>query len=249
MDSYFSTFTKYINDKYDINDPIISDKYYHSIRVCSLMICLSLKLGLLNDDLLLAAEIGLFHDLGRFREVVRNKNKDKKLNNMNFDHGAYSNKILFNDGLIKMFNVNSNDYLVIKKALFYHNKKDIGHDLNEKELFFVWMIRDMDKLDILYQRSFKRHLKFDDQVNEKILLAFFNDETISIADLKSDSDRVIFYLSFIKDLHFDESFDLAINNGYLNLFMNIIEVKNNDLFNQLMEKVYERRNKNVRKKI
>ena len=76
---------------------------------------------------------------------------------------------------------------------------------------------------------------------------------INIKDIKSkgDTDSTIFYLSFIKDLYFDESFDIAINNGYLGRLLSIIDVDDDkkELFSELMEKIKERGKKNVREKV
>ena len=250
--SYITEFTNYINSNYDLGEPIIHEKYQHAIRVSSLMIAIALKLKMSNEGVLLAFKIGLLHDLGRFREIVRNKNNEKKLNTLTFDHGAYSVEILYNDGLIKHFDVDKEDDLTIKKALYFHNKKDLEiYKINERELLFTKMLRDMNKLDLLFIRANKRKLFFSGELNSVVLNNYFNNETISIKDLKSDSDRVVFYLSLIKDLYFDESFDMAIQNGYLTNLLNIMEIdkEKQELFDKMMNKLMERKKENVRKKI
>ena len=268
MDNYYEKFMKYVMSNYDITDYNVAEKYFHSMRVATLMIVLAKKLNLAKEDIKLAFQIGLFHDLGRFHEIERNKDKERKMNNLTFDHGAWSNKVLFNDGLIKEFDINEDDYLVIKKALYYHNKKDLDDNLTERELLFCKMIRDMDKLDIIYLRSGgeelvssiikkpialkeKGHLKFSNEPNPILLENFMNDQSIHIKDIKSKTDSAIFYLSFIKDLYFEESFDMAINDGYLGKLLGIIDVDDDkkELFKILLEKVRERKIKDVREKV
>ena len=146
-----------------------------------LMIDLALRLNLSDEDVRLAFHIGLFHDLGRFREVVRSN----KFNNLTFDHGAYSNKILFNDDFIHEFNISENDYLTIKKALFFHNKKDLNSNLSSREELFCKMIRDMDKLDIITVMIPKNILSFTKKQNKKVLSNYFMDQTIDLKDVKS----------------------------------------------------------------
>ena len=238
MESVIGKYSKYVKDNYDLDNPLIKLKYDHSIRVASLMIYLANRLKLNSDDIILAFYIGLFHDLGRYREVVRSNT----FNNLTFDHGAYSNKILFNDGIIKNFDIKEEDYLVIRKALYYHNKKDIGKDLNERELLFTNMIRDVDKLDILDIRSKGKKLYFNDYPNTKILDSFFNNETIDIRDIHTSNDSCVFYLSFLKDLNFEESKDFAERFHYLDKLLSIIIVDDNfeDLLNYLVEKSMER---------
>jgi hypothetical protein len=55
----------------------------------------------------------------------------------------------------------------------------------------------------------------------------------------------------IKDLYFDESFDMAIQNGYLTNLLNIMEIdkEKQELFDKMMNKLMERKKENVRKKI
>lgn len=244
--SYLKVFTDYIHNNYDISNKTINEKYEHSIRVATLMIYLGLKLGMIDEDILLSFKIGLLHDLGRFREVQRNKDLNIKLNNLTFDHGAYSVKILFNDGLINQFDVNEKDYGIFKKALYFHNKKDLLEDkLSDRELLFSKMLRDMDKLDLIFNRSSKKRLNFNEVPSNKVINNYLENETINLKDLKSDSDRVILYLSFIKDLYFKESFDMAINNGYLDKLINIINIYDSKekIFNELLEKINKRNEK------
>ena len=238
MEQDIEIFNNYVKSNYDINNRLIIEKYLHSIRVSMLMIDLALRLNLSDDDTRLAFQIGLFHDLGRFKEVIRNK----KFDNLSFDHAAYSNKILFNDKLINNYDINENDYLTIKKAIFFHNKKDIYMPLNEREELFSKMIRDTDKLDIINVMLPKNILSFKNKYNKKILTDYFNNNKIDLKDLKSSSDRVILYLSFLKDLYFDETKEMAIERRDLNKIICGVPVsfEYQELFNHLVSKVYEK---------
>ncbi len=241
-------FTDYVKANYDFEIKEIKEKYDHSLRVWTLMTYLAMALNLDERSVYLAGIIGLFHDLGRFREVMRNINLEKKFNNRTFDHGAYSNKIMFNDGLVKLFSFTEEEILIIRKALYFHNKKDLLGNFTDRELLFTLMIRDIDKLDLLYIRSHKRVLKLSDNVSENVFINYINGHTIDIQDLKTDTDRIVFYISFISGLTFKESFDYAINNGYLDELLKIIDVneENKSLYAMIMKKIEERGNKDER---
>lgn len=254
MVSYLGKFTDYVTSHYDINDKEIMEKYQHTLRVSTLLIYLAMRLNLSDENILLAFKIGLFHDLGRFREVIRNRERRQKFNNLTFDHGAYSVKILYNDGVVKNFDIDAIDDLLVRKAVYYHNKKDLDSNLSPRELQFCKMIRDVDKLDILFLRSKKRVLILKSEPSETVLKAFFDNQTINIKDLKNDSDRILFYMSFIKDLNFDESVEIAIHRGYLSALLSVIYVDGqHDLYCQILDKVLERipekEKKNVREKV
>ncbi len=249
MEEYIEYFTNYVSSHYDMNNKLILSKLYHSMRVAKLMLLLSQELKLNQEDTLLAFKIGLCHDLGRFREVERSG----KFNNLTFDHGAYSNKILYNDGVIKYFDIQEEDSLLFKKAIYYHNKKDLPDNLGKRENLFCNMIRDMDKLDLLKVRCGKKRLGFNVLPTQTVLDNYLNSETIYLKDLQSkgNTDSVILYLSFIKDLYFDESYHIGLSNGYLDDLINIIDVdiKMETLFKELIKKIDERGKGYVRKKV
>ena len=126
--SEIAIFDSFIKVNYDYDNELIKTKYIHTLNVVKVILSLSQKLGLNEEDRKLAFYLALFHDLGRFREVVR----QNEFNNLKFDHGAYSNKILFNDGFIDKFNIDEKNYLLIKKAVYLHNKKDLPDGLSDK---------------------------------------------------------------------------------------------------------------------
>ena len=239
MNNYIEYFTNYVKDNYDINNDLIVKKYYHSLRVAYLMAILANKLGLPDEDVLFAFKMGLCHDLGRFYEVVRNG----VFNNKIFDHAAYSNKILYNDTFIKYMRIDED--VLFRKAIYFHNKKDINCDLNSREKLFINMLRDADKIDLLAIRTKGRELSFKNNPTSKVLDNYMNDLTIDIKDINGPSDSIILYLSFIKDLSFDVSFDIFMSEGYFNELLKIINVdmeKKND-FNKVINKMEERRGK------
>ena len=247
MNNYIEYFTNYIRMNFDLNNKLIQSKYFHSLRVAYLMAILGKKLGLSDKDITLAYKIGLCHDLGRFYEVVRNG----KFNNKIFDHGSYSNKILYNDSFVKYMNIDNEDQLLFRKAIYYHNKKDIGNDLNKRELLFTNMLRDIDKIDLLRVRFNGKRLNFKNMPTNIVLSNYMNGETINLKDLHNDTDRAILYLSFIKNLNFDYSFDLVNEEGDINKLLDIIDIdeKLTSLMDELLNKIKERRNKDVREKV
>jgi len=239
MDKYMEYFTNYVTMNYDINNELIKKKYYHSLRVAKLMILLAKKMNLNDDDILLSFKIGLCHDLGRFHEA----NVNGIFDNSVFDHGAYSNKILYNDAFIKYMDIS--EHLLFRKAIYCHNKKELNNNLNNREMLFANMIRDIDKIDIIGQRVLGSELKIFNEANVNVLNNYLNNLNIDIKDIESKTDSAILYLSFIKDLVFEESFDLAIKGNYLSNLLEIIDVSSDkkDLFNNLINKIYERRGK------
>ena len=237
MNNYIEYFTNYVFNNYDMNNSLISLKYYHSLRVAWIMRDLAKKMNMSDEDVLLAFKLGLCHDLGRFYEVIL----EGKFNDIGFDHGSYSNKILYNDSFVNYMDID--EHLLFRKAIYNHNKKDVTNDLNYRENIFTYMLRDSDKIDILGLRGLGKPLNFINEPNTNVLNNYLANNTIDLHDLKSQTDKVILYLSFFKDLYYGYSYDLIKKYGYLNSLIKIINVdeEKKDLFNDLVLRIEKER--------
>lgn len=245
-------FENYIKSNYDFENKLITEKYVHTLNVVKVIILICEKMDLNDEDIKLAFYLALFHDLGRFKEVVR----QNEFNNLKFDHGAYSNKILFNDGFINNFLINERDYPLIKKAIYFHNKKDLIDNLSERERLFCELLRDADRIDIYRNLGNKKGYRaiFDNVSDDNILKSFYNSDSIDIKDLKSKGDRVVLRLGFIKLFRSRESLEVLSELGYLDEYLKKIEVneENRELFDSLIDevrKVLKGEKKYVREKI
>ena len=227
MDKYLEIFKKYIDENYDLDDPLIKLKYYHTLRVVKLMEDLVNRLELSNDEKRLAIFIALFHDLGRFYEAKINK----QFSNVKFDHASFSNVILFYEGFIKNFPIKEEEYEIVKKAIYYHNKYDIGNELTPTEKLFAMLIRDVDKIDILKVVS-TYNLEFNKIPTKKVLDNYYNRELIDVHDIHSISDRIVLYLSFYYQLYIPESKDILDEKEYMDDFISSVKLNEDDEINQ-----------------
>lgn len=244
MYRYVELLEKYVKDNYDLDDELIKKKLAHTVRVYQLMIKLVEKLDLDEHDKVLALYIALFHDVGRFYEAKKNK----KFNNL-YDHASDSITILFNDGLIQEFPIEVEDYDVIMKAVYYHNKKDLSDDLTDRERMFCHLIRDVDKIDILHGLANGKRKEFLYMPSEKVLSDFYNKDLVDIVDVNNQSDSIILYLAFQDQLYFRESNVLLYEKGYFEEFINSLLVSHNqlirDVFDQIIEEAYNHRDDNL----
>ena len=161
-------FDKYVNN-FDLDDKDIQLKYNHSYRVADLSKKYAKLLHFSDEEVLLAEAIGLLHDIGRFEQIKRYNSYD---DGNNMDHADYGVFLLFEKGLIKQFWKNENDYELIKFAIENHNKLAIPIIDDERIMKFAKLIRDVDKLDIIYIYAFLDDVKFnisDDSISESVL--------------------------------------------------------------------------------
>ena len=215
MNENFDVFDEYVQN-YDMNERMIGYKYNHSYRVVHQAeeICRSLNLDTEERDL--ASNIALLHDIARFRQWTDYKTFNDE---DSFDHGDEGVKILFEEGEIKKYNIKKEDYDVLKKAIKNHNKFSLDNKkLNERELLHSKIVRDADKLDILYAFSTNRLLEItedDLEINENVRDDFFNHIQTYKNDIISKNDRVIELFGLIYDLNFDYSKERVLNEKYI----------------------------------
>lgn len=243
LENTIEKFKEYTSS-YDMNIMEISLKYHHSFTVSELMGELAFRLDLDKEKIEIAKLIGLLHDIGRFEQFT----KYNVLSDEFSDHADESIVYLFDEGHIRDFIENDKYDEVIKTAIKYHNKLEIPKDIKDDELLFTKMIRDMDKVDIYKQLAVNFNLEFKaDSVTPELLELLKNERCIPNNIVKTDSDEVIKYLSFIFDINFDESFDILVSSDNFDLFLSIIDVDSNseNLWKKIREICFDKINRGV----
>jgi hypothetical protein len=219
-------FKTYVSN-YDFNDSNIAKKYFHSIQVSNKAKEIAESLNLSAEDIYIATVIGYLHDVARFEQWTRFETFTDKLS---FDHGEYASKILFEEGLIKSFDIDEKYYDVIKIAIYYHNKYEIDQeDLMEiskgEQTHFNWLlthceiVRDADKLDLFKIMSNATLLTLSKNLSptgysSKVIETLNNKTSVEHKYVKTILDRAIGHLAMAYDLNFDFSKNEFIKNNY-----------------------------------
>lgn len=215
-------FINYVSN-YDLNNIKIKLKYDHSIRVMNLMIKYAKELGFASYEVELASVIGLLHDIGRFEQL---KEYDSFNDKETIDHANLGVKLLFEDNLIKKFWSNKNDYELIKFAIKNHNKLNIEKCNNEKFLKYAKLIRDTDKIDILYVYGVSDELKVRSEnisISKPILNCIKDNKTVSYDLINNKNDELSISFSYIFDINYDICLKEFLYN--LNILYNKLEYK------------------------
>lgn len=195
-------FKAFVNE-YDVNNEKIASKISHSIRVYYKMMEYAKKLQYTEEEVLIAGEIGLLHDIGRFKQVeISNTFLDVN----SFDHADYGVKYLFVEGNIKRFVSNEKHYDIIEFAIKNHNKASIEECNDNRKIKFAKLIRDVDKLDILYSlgKLHQFNLKTNDsKVSDNIKKAFIQEKEVNIWDIETHNDMLCTELGYTFDINYD----------------------------------------------
>ena len=139
--------------------------------------------------------------------------------------------MLSNNSYIRNFIEDKSCDSVILKAIKNHNKFKIEDGLNEDELKQAKIIRDADKLDILYLYSEMNDLSYlvegknpsNENISKKVLDAFFEERQINKEDLEFFLDHYINTISFIFDLNEKYSFRYLKEKNYMNVIIDKME--------------------------
>ncbi len=225
-------FDEYVSH-YDMSDENIALKYNHSYRVMELNERYARELGFNEEDIELARIIGLLHDFGRFEQLrVYHSYNDAKT----VDHADYSVVQLFDKGEIKKYTDKEEDYEIIKFAIENHNKFKIPECSDERMLKHAKLIRDSDKVDIMYLLGFLGELNYkaiDAPITKEILNSIKNHEEISKTYIQNKNDHIAVQFAFT----FDINNDICLPDMKKNLegFYNQVEV--GDTFKEIYEEV------------
>ena len=223
-------FLKY-TETYDLQNEGIKRKQEHSLRVMEESRKIAEALNLDEEKVEIAELIGLLHDIGRFEQYNRGNNH---LNEMLLNHAELGIEVLLKDDYIKKY-IDDEHYIpIIFKAIKNHNRYKIEKGLNEEELLFAKIVRDADKLDILYEgeniywntKREKENVE-NSKISIKIEQQFKNELPVKKwGNERNDTvDGLLILLSYIYDVNFKETLEIVSKEDYANKIFNRFEFK------------------------
>lgn len=204
MNEQFNIFIK----NFDTKDENIKRKYNHSLRVQKICEKIAKTEKYTEENYELASLIGLLHDYGRFYQWQKYQTyEDEK----SIDHGDYAVERLFKNNEIKNFCSNKKYYNIIYETIKYHNKYEVPQNVESKEM--CNLIRDADKLDILYMYTIgELELKEEGQVSDKVKEVFYSHKLLNNRYINSKIDITIRTLCLIYELNFNYSYQYLKDN-------------------------------------
>lgn len=222
LSKYFNTYFNSFKDLTEDQNRNFNIKRGHSFRVAELSKTLAEKLEMDIDEVRTAYFIGLFHDIGRFRQLIDfNTFNDSK----SVDHAEYSAEIVKEKIIGDVTNLDEELVLI---AIRNHNKFKLPDSLSKQELQFSSLIRDVDKLDILKvlteyystKNSIPNHtltweLPKGTSVSKTVVKEILSEKLVSKINVISEIDVKVMQMSWVYDLNFRASFEYLMQNRFL----------------------------------
>ena len=212
----------YYTDDTDYNRTIrLKEK--HTERVCRNIIMLGNELDLSAHDLMLAETMALLHDIGRFEQYAV--------------YGTFNDMISDNHAKLGLRQLAEHRVLsvctkieerLITKAIAYHNVAALPENKDKKELYFMRLLRDADKIDI-WKVVIDYYHERDDKPNPVIEIGLPDDPVFSqkniealnegriaqVQDIKTLNDLKLLQISWVFDLNFIPSFKVVQSHRYI----------------------------------
>ncbi|MBN1365040.1 MAG: HD domain-containing protein [Syntrophaceae bacterium] len=225
LKKWFEQYIKRFRDDNRILPTALDLKYRHSQRVAENARLIAQKLELAPEEILLAEGCGLVHDIGRFPQYIRYGSFHDAVT---VDHGQEGRKTLENEQIPKNFDVD--DWEHIACAVEYHNKKvsDIPTNLKDSVKFFLRLIRDADKLDIMdlvmkavaidgfgKLSDMLPHISTDRKLTPGVLEEILKTKTVSVDNLRTLTDFVAMLASWFYDFNYAPTRALAADRHIL----------------------------------
>lgn len=232
LKKWFGTFVSKFYQEGDIFlNENIRLKECHTHRVCKEMRQLATALQMSIPDAVLAEAIALLHDAGRFPQFQKYRTYKDAISE---NHCLLALKVIDEQQLLK--EDSAGERAVIIRAVEFHGALKIPEGLDEREVFFTKMIRDVDKIDIFtllvenYRilardpKNFKWELEFPNtpQCNPKIVDAVLNGRLVDYRDLQTVADAKLLQLGWVYDINFDYSLKQISDRGYLQTLIELL---------------------------
>ncbi|HSW65107.1 MAG TPA: HD domain-containing protein [Dissulfurispiraceae bacterium] len=195
-------------------------KEQHTFNVCENIRSIAASIRLSPEDILIAEAVALFHDVGRFPQFVHYRTfRDDQSEN----HALLSVKALEENRVLEK--LHAQDQTLIAAAVRFHNAFALPDLPDARQILFLKLIRDADKLDIL--RVFID--AYEGKSNPSGIglglpeTAGYSPEAIhciaerkifTLRQLRSLNDFRLLQLSWVFDLNFTESIRMMLSRNY-----------------------------------
>lgn len=244
MTNYMKSF--YSDDK-EVQSGILI-KETHTGYVTSNCVELAKNLQLNQHDIELAEIIGLFHDVGRFRQYSLYKTFNDADSE---DHADLGIKVIAE---LKFFDkLSREDFDIINFAISQHNKKAVAPCNDDRKILFTKIIRDADKLDIyrvlepyLAQKNADKMPNFIKgrqiaDISDDFVEHFAKGEQADYREIRTNGDRKIVRLMWIYDIYFAWTMKKIVERGYIEKIIENLprNEKNSARIEEGIEKLYK----------
>lgn len=213
VQTLYNWFSQYVHSYYTQDADIqlhIRQKEEHTLRVVDYCRELAEYLQLDERQQTLAELIGLFHDIGRFRQYTEYQTFDdrKSLNHAELGLSEIS-------GLAGLQVLSSKEREIFDFAIRNHNAMQIAPVPGAQYKVFARLIRDADKLDIFYVLSPFLQPPAPEGYSKLFIEDLLNGRQSSFANIMTPDDSKLVRLNWVYDVNYSWTLREIREKGYV----------------------------------
>lgn len=207
-------------DGYDRTDDKINLKIVHTYGVVGCAEEIARRMGLGEEDIMLAKLIGLLHDIGRFEQLKRYNSFHPGTMN----HAKYGAELLFEEGMIRQFVKEDTWDDIIRIAIDRHSDFAIEGVTDERTLLHAKIIRDADKLDncrVKLEEKIETMLGLSPEeagtypVSDEVWQYCLDKKSILASVRRTPADYWVSYVAYFYDIYFKETMQIILEENYI----------------------------------
>lgn len=233
LDKAKQAFAAYVK-QYDTNDEQILLKIKHTYEVMRYSEMIANELALSNEQIKLAALIGLLHDIGRFEQIRR---YHTFIDRDSVNHAMLGVEILKEKDFIRTFVDEGYDDIIFT-AIANHNKFRIDENLTGDVLIQAKIIRDADKIDIFRVNSThscetlfmcSRDEMNKTSISKEVFQDFMKHTSILSEKRKTPGDILVSHIALIYDFNYPICFKVLLQHPWIHDLVHRFAFENPDM--------------------
>jgi hypothetical protein len=217
-------FNGYVSSFYtgrEQHDAAIRIKEVHTRNVALEILDIAGTLGMDAEERSTAETTAVLHDIGRFEQFARyHTYSDAKSE----DHAALGVRVTKDRGVLEALDPSDRDLVLF--TTLNHNKAALPEKGGDRQLFFLRLLRDADKIDILnvvtaeYSKGstsevLKIGLPDTAGISDRIVRSLAGGRLARAEDMQTFNDFKLLQMSWVFDLNFPRTFEIVRQRKYL----------------------------------
>lgn len=209
----------------------IKRKIEHCKRVNRIAVEIGQKLNLSDEKIKLISIAALFHDIGRFKQFYKYSTYDDSIS---CNHALLSIEMLEEEKVLD--DLGEENKKNIFDIIYFHNCKEIPHDISSKLYTYVSVIRDADKIDWIYamvniiprlskenQAVFYSNKENKNFVSEKVVNLILDDKVVLKSEINTiDELRLASMGWIVSGMKLKESYEIIKRDDLINKTFDLV---------------------------
>jgi hypothetical protein len=204
------------------DEEMISLKHQHTLRVVKEIGWLAKSEKLFGREIELAMILGLFHDIGRFSQFARYRTWSDFASE---NHAKLGVLELKEEGVLERFSQEEASLLIF--SIVHDNRSRTPLRCTPQKRLFAALLRDADKLDIIQvvYKSYKKVTASESrptlevlidssEISPAIIESFKAHRPVTVQNIRTTTDLLAFYVSWVFDMNFDLALAAMASRGY-----------------------------------